>query len=206
MIARLHVVTDDRILALPAVVARALPVLEAGAEHLALHVRGPRATGALVYEVASALRESASRLGAQLLVNDRVDVALCLDLPGVNLGKRSIPVGAARRLVGPHRLVGASVHDPAAARRAARSSADFLVLGTVFPSASHPDGRGAGVDVVAEVSEATAVPVLAIGGITPERVRGVVEAGAHGVAVLSGIWDAADPGQAVGDYLAALRS
>lgn len=204
MIARLHVVTDDRILSLPDVVARALPVLEAGAGHVALHVRGPRASGALVYEVASELWHVASKLGVQLLVNDRVDVALCLDLSGVNLGRRSIPVAAARRLLGPHRLVGASVHGLDMACLATRSSADFLVLGTVFASASHPGRGGTGLELVREVNEATAVPVLAIGGITPGRAAAVTGAGAHGVAVLSGIWDAADPGQAVGDYLAAL--
>ncbi len=206
MIARLHVVTDDRVLALPDVVARALTVLEAGADHLALHVRGPRASGARMYQVASALRGSASSRGAQLLVNDRVDLALCLDLPGVNLGGRSIPVGAARRLLGPDRLVGASVHGVDEARVSALASADFLVLGTVFASASHPGRRGAGIELVAEVSEATGVPVLAIGGITPGRVEELMGAGAHGVAVLSSVWDAADPGQAIGEYLAALRS
>ncbi len=159
-----------------------------------------------MYQVASALRGSASSRGAQLLVNDRVDLALCLDLPGVNLGGRSIPVGAARRLLGPDRLVGASVHGVDEARVSALASADFLVLGTVFASASHPGRRGAGIELVAEVSEATGVPVLAIGGITPGRVEELMGAGAHGVAVLSSVWDAADPGQAIGEYLAALRS
>ena len=82
--------------------------------------------------------------------------------------------------------------------------ADYLVVGTVFATPSHPGRMGAGPELLARVQAATSIPLLAIGGITPERVAEVVAAGASGVAVLSGIWGAAEPGAAVLGYLRSL--
>nr|NIP56877.1 thiamine phosphate synthase [Gemmatimonadota bacterium]NIR77255.1 thiamine phosphate synthase [Gemmatimonadota bacterium]NIT85774.1 thiamine phosphate synthase [Gemmatimonadota bacterium]NIU29599.1 thiamine phosphate synthase [Gemmatimonadota bacterium]NIU34648.1 thiamine phosphate synthase [Gemmatimonadota bacterium] len=134
-----------------------------------------------------------------------VDLALVLGLEGVQLGARSLPPSVVRELLGPEALVGVSVHGPDEAVRAENGGADYLVVGTIFPSPSHPGRSGAGPERVAAVSGGTRVPALAIGGITPERVRAVLESGAHGVAVLSGIWDAEDPGAALDRYLGALR-
>jgi len=134
-----------------------------------------------------------------------VDVALVLGLGAVQLGARSLPPAAAREILGPEALLGVSVHGPDEAKKAEEGGADYLVVGTIFPSPSHPGRSGAGPERVAAVSGRSRLPALAIGGITPERVRAVRESGAHGVAVLSGIWDAEDPGAALDRYLGALR-
>lgn len=202
---RLHVTTDDAVLADEAFVARALAAVEAGADGIALHLRGRSTTAARMYEVAVALRPTCTRLGTRLLVNDRVDVALACDADGVQLGVRSLPVANARTLLGPHRLVGFSAHAADEAGGAVSAGADFVVLGSVWETASHPGAGPAGLDTLRATVDHAGAPVIAIGGVTPGRVADAAGAGAHGVAVLSGVWRRGDVGEAVATYLDAIR-
>ena len=199
---RLHVVTDDERLARSDFVERARTVLAAGGERLALHLRGRRTSGARIYALAVALRAEARARGAQLFANDRVDVARLADLDGAHLSRGSIPAAAARRQLG-ERWLGASVHGVGAAR-AVTEDVDYLVVGTVFATPSHPGRPAAGPGVIARVAAAVPVPLIAIGGVTVARVSDALAAGADGVAVLSGIWDAAEPGPEVIEYLRCL--
>ena len=201
MIPRLHVVTDDAVLARPDFPEQAGRVMEAGGNELALHVRGPRTSGARVFSVAAAIAPHARAAGSSILVNDRVDVCVALDLSGVHLGERSLPVDVARRLVGAERLVGASVHTTADAQRAGQASADFLMAGSVFDTVSHPGREPLGLTGFSAIEATATVPVVAIGGVTVERTGEIRSAGAYGVAVLSGVWAAANPARAVEAYL-----
>lgn len=198
---RLHVVTDDGVLAARGFVERAAALLRAHGAGLALHVRGPSASGRALYDTASALVAVARETGATLLVNDRVDVALLVGAHGVQLGARSLPAAAARRVLGPDAWLGRSVHAP---RETGEPAADYFVFGTVFGSRSHPGRAPAGRGRLRSAVAATDRPVLAIGGVTPERVAEVLDCGAHGVVVLSGIWAAERPTQAAAAYLGAL--
>jgi thiamine-phosphate pyrophosphorylase len=130
---------------------------------------------------------------ALLLINDRVDVALISGADGVHLGERSVPVAAARKLLPPSMLVGRSVHSVNAAREAEQDGADYVLVGTVFASPSHPEVEPAGVGMLESVRSRIGIPVLGIGGITPENVGGCWQAGADGVAVQSAILRADDP-------------
>jgi len=197
---RLHVVTDDDVLARPGFAARAAAVL-GGGSGLALHLRGTRAGARLLLDLACRLRTVARDTGAVLLVNDRIDVALAAGLDGVQLGERSLAVRAARTLLPAPTLIGASVHDVERARMAWSEGADFLIVGTIFPTSSHPGRAGAGTEFLTRVGTVGEGPMVAIGGITPERISPCLEAGAHGIAVLRGVWDDADPGAAVSGYL-----
>ena len=201
----LHVVTDDAVLGRADFADAARDVLAAGGPRLALHLRGPGSSAARLHDLAVALLEHARRSGALLLVNDRVDLALALPLDGVQLGERSLPVAVARRLLGP-RWIGRSVHGAPAALEGKEGGADFLVVGTVFASASHPEREPAGPARIREMRGLVDLPLLAIGGVTPGRVAEVLEAGASGAAVLSGVWDAPEPPRAVEGYLQALAS
>lgn len=202
---RLHVITDDSILAREEWTARAASVLEAGGAGVCLHLRGPRTDGAVLYRLATALLPRARAEGALLFVNDRVDVALAAELDGVHLAARSLPVGAARALLPPSRWVGVSCHDAAGASTAQREGADYAFLGTIFPTPSHPGVTGMGIAGLEEtVSGLDGLPIVAIGGIDPARVTDVLVAGASGVAVVRGVWGARDPAEAVGQYLVAL--
>jgi len=140
-----------------------------------------------------------------VLANDRVDLALAIDLPGAHLGQRSLPPVVARRILGEGRLLGLSVHGAEEAREGRGDVLDFLILGTIFSTPSHPGEKPGGVGRIREVQVVTTLPLIAIGGITPEGVGEVMAAGAHGVAVRGGVWDAADPMDATGGYLLELE-
>lgn len=199
-IAPLHLVTDDRVVAAPDFLARAEAVLDAAGERAVLHLRAPRTSGAELCRLAERLVPMAAARGALLLLNDRVDVALAAGADGAQLGARSLDAASARRLLGTERLVGISVHEPAEAAGALAGSPDFLVVGTIYPSASHPGRAGAGPERLRDFA-GFGVPLVAIGGITPERIREVRRAGAAGVAVLGGVWNAPDVARAARLYL-----
>lgn len=161
---------------------------------------------------------------ALFLVNDRVDVALALGADGVHLPQEGVPVAVARAILGEDALVGRSVHSEQTARTAAVEGADYLILGPVYETATHPGFTPPGLDVLGylfqgiplvddagpmeadglrrEVAETAPVPVIAIGGITPENVGEVLATGAAGVAVVSAVLKAADPEQAARDLVA----
>lgn len=141
---------------------------------------------------------------ALLIVNDRVDVAMLAGADGVQLGETALDVADVRHLVGPDMLIGRSVHSEVGAVDAECQGADYLVLGTVFETASHPEGHVGGLDLVAEVTGSVGIPVLGIGGITPDNAQCVVEAGASGVAVITAITMAKDPHVEATDLSAAI--
>lgn len=201
MIPPLHLVTDDAILSEDGFLSRAREVLGVGGPEVALHVRGPGLEGRRLFDLALALREDAHKSGGLLLVNDRVDVALSLEIPGVHLGQRSLPPQVVRDLVGRERVLGVSVHDPAEAEEGERGGADYLLVGALFPTPSHPSVSPGGVGRIQEVARVTSIPLVGIGGITVARVRETLAAGAFGVAVRGGVWDRSGPGDAVLEYL-----
>jgi thiamine-phosphate pyrophosphorylase len=139
-----------------------------------------------LYQLASRLRRLTSDHHAALIVNDRLDVALAAEADGVHLGEAGLPVQVARKLWG-EGLVGRSVHDAAAAVEAEREGADYLVLGTIFPSESHPGGPVAGPPLIRKVRGLVKVPIVAIGGISPENAAQAISDGAGGVAVMRAI-------------------
>ena len=219
MIPRLHVVTDDEILARPDFETRAREVCEAleareradrGAVDsaveavLALHLRGPRTTGRKLARLTRILNGHAAASGVTLLVNDRLDVALAVRVAGVHLGSRSVPPTEARRLLGASRLLGVSVHTENEAVEAAESGADYLFLGPLFETPSHPGVAPSRAEFMDRVTSRVDLPVIGIGGVTPERAAVVLASGAHGVAAISGIWDAPSPPDAVQAYLDAM--
>lgn len=203
----LHVVTDDEVLADPRFRDRAARLMAAHGPAIAVHLRGPRSSGSRVYELARTLAPVARDAGTLFLMNDRADVALAVDADGVQLGRRSMPVAAARGL-GPEWRIGASVHtmeEAADAQAPGPANADFLVLGTIWETASHSGREGAGIALIRQVCQRVRAPVIAIGGVTAERAATARQAGASGVAAVRGIWACDDPAAAAAGYLKAMR-
>ena len=170
----------------------------------AVHVRLRGRPAADVLDVARQLHASLPATTA-LIVNDRIDVALAAEAAGVQLGERSLPIDAARAIVGSRLLLGRSIHDVDGARNAAELGADYLLAGNVFATASHPGAEGRGLDWLAKIVETVSIPVIAIGGITSERVAEVISTVAHGVAVGREILLAPNPQQAAEDLRIQLK-
>lgn len=203
MLPRLHIVTHYQLLASPDFRARATALMDALGAAAALHLRAPQLAAAPFHRLASELAPVALRTGTMLLVNDRVDIALAVRV-GAHLRSASLPVREARRLL--HRApLGYSAHTAEDAAVAAAEGADYVFLGTIYPSASHPEREAAGLELIASATPGLGVPAIAIGGITPERVMAVLAAGAAGVAVISGVWNQADPVVAALAYHAVLN-
>ncbi len=141
-----------------------------------------------------ALLEITRPAAVPLIVNDRLDVALAIGAEGVHLGQDDLPANDARRLLGPGGLLGISVTTPAQAREAAAAGADYLGANDVFGTLSKPDAVAPiGLEGLAAVARAVGLPVLAIGGVTPQSAPAALAAGAAGLAVISAVVSAADP-------------
>ena len=160
------------------------------------------------YELGATLRDLTREADVPLVVNDRIDLAAAIDADGVHLGDDDLPIDVARDRLGEDAVVGRSVSTPEAARRAERRGADYLGVGAVYGTTSKetdPEQSNVGLERVRAIREATDLPFVGIGGVTPENARGVVEAGADGVAVISAITAADDPEAATRRLGAAVR-
>ena len=156
--------------------------------------------------LARSLRETTRRVGARLFINGRLDAALAVGADGLQRGHDAPPL-ATLRARAPGLTIGASVHGLDEARAAERDGADFIVFGPVLNTPTKRSyGPPQGFDALADVVKAVSVPVLAIGGVTADRVAAVRAAGAHGVAVISAILTAEVPGDATKRFIEALGS
>ena len=198
----LYLVTDRSLTARP-LLEVVEECLDAGLR--AVQLREKDLAVRVLLAVAQPVRAATRRHDAQLIINDRADVALAVGADGVQRTHASLPVSALRRIGPPGFLVGASVHSEAEAREAATAGADFLVFGPVYDTPSKRQyGPPQGLEPLRRVVTAVERPVLAVGGVTPARVREVLDTGARGVAVISAIVAAERPADAVKSFLDAL--
>lgn len=198
---RLHAITDEVLARRPDVDRLAAALAGAGGADLALHARGRALSGREHYDLAVRLSVGPS---VRLIVNDRLDVALAVPSRGVQLGTESPAVADARRLRADW-WIGRSVHTAQEAESARAEGADYLIVGPVFETASHPGRPAAGVALVRAAAR-TGLPVIAIGGMTPDVAGAVLEAGAYGVAAIGALWLAPDPGREVERFLELWKS
>jgi thiamine-phosphate pyrophosphorylase len=146
-----------------------------------------------LYRRAELLRQVTEQERVLFVVNDRPDVAHAVGADGVHVGQEELPVAAARRVVGPWRLVGLSTHSLAQAQEAEHVGADYIGVGPVFPSPTKSFESYPGLELVRAVAQTVLLPAFAIGGITLENVDRVLEAGARRIAVSSAVCQAEDP-------------
>jgi len=170
-------------------VARAL--LAGGARILQL--RAKSAASGLLLEWAEAIVALAHPYGAQVIVNDRADIARLAGAGGVHVGQDDLSPGAARRLLGPAAVVGLSAHTDEQIAAAAREPISYIAVGPIFATATKDTGHApTGLDLVRRAAR-TGKPVVAIGGITLDNTRSVLDAGATAVAVISDLLATGDP-------------
>lgn len=135
----------------------------------------------------------------KIIINDRIDIALIMNCGGVQLATHSIDVAHVKRMFN-HLLTGCSVHSVSEAIEKEKAGADYLLYGHIYKTNSKPNLAPRGIDALSHIVQSVSIPVIAIGGISPDAVPHVVETGAKGVAVLSGVLLAKDPLQAVKQY------
>jgi thiamine-phosphate pyrophosphorylase len=159
------------------------------------------------FEVSRQLSGVLGPRGVQLIVNDRPDIALLAGAGGVHVGQEDLGVEDARAICGRDRWVGVSTHDLEQVAAAARSSADYIAFGPIFPTATkkNPDPV-VGTELLRQARKMTTKPLVAIGGITLERAAEVYGAGADSLAVIRDLICASDPGARACEYLTVAAS
>jgi thiamine-phosphate pyrophosphorylase len=164
--------------------------LFAGAGATLVQLREKRAPALRFYEEAKAALAVAAERGLQLIINDRVDIALAVGAAGVHLGQDDLPPQVARRLLGDDAVIGYSTHSVTQALEATKLPIDYLAIGPIFGTRTkeNPDPV-VGLDGLRAVRAAiNHLPLVAIGGITPANSREVFRAGADSVAMITGLW------------------
>jgi thiamine-phosphate pyrophosphorylase len=201
---RLYALTDDRREESHVEQAR---ILAASGARL-IQIRAKRAEGRELYAIVVGALEAIRGTGALLIVNDRVDVAVAAGADGVHVGQDDLPVWASREIIGPSRILGVSTHTLQQASEANSSPVDYIAYGPVFSTGSkeNPDPV-VGLAGVAEARKIIEKPLVAIGGITLDRSRSVLQAGADSIAVISDLWtgDAA-PGERLALYMRSVET
>lgn len=172
---------------------RALPAAPPG--RVAVQLRAKALPAREQYALALDMQRVCRAHATPLLINDRIDLALAIGADGVHLPESSLPLTAARRLLGPRAWIGVSCHDAPGLAAAVSGGASFACLSPVFES----PGKGAplGLPRFAELTAQAALPVLALGGVQPRHALSLRAAGAAGLAVVSAVFGADDPGAAV---------
>ncbi len=200
-LARLHVLTDTRAGRDTMTIVQA--ALSAGAR--LVQVRAKDCTDRELHDLAGRVAQACRAAGATCVVDDRLDIALAVGADGTHLGAHDLPLAAARRVAGPHHLIGGTAREPVLGALLVAEGASYLGVGPAYATTTKsglPDAIGP--EGVAAVAASVAVPVIAIGGVTLDRVPALVAAGAHGIAVVGAVSDAADPAAATRALLLAL--
>ena len=209
---KLYLITDRKLVTRHSSLVTAVEeALKGGAK--ALQVREKDLGTRELLDMAYRMRELADKYSAKLFINDRVDIALSVEADGVHLGQNSIPPHAVRKAVNASRithhasrfLIGVSAHSIEEAKQAEEGGADFITLGPVYKTPSKLKyGQPLGVDIIRKAKAEISIPVFAIGGIKQDRIKEVMDAGADGIALISGILGAKDIKEKTGEFLGLL--
>ena len=165
-------------------------LLDGGAKIVQLRVKTMAAADFLT--LARGARAQTHAAGCQLIVNDRIDIALASDADGVHLGQEDLPLAVGRKLLG-QKWVGISTHDIEQAKSAERNGADYIGFGPMFGTTTKATGLTArGLDMLKQIRSRVKIPIVAIGGINEQNVQSVWQAGADSAAIISDILGAED--------------
>ncbi|MBE3585433.1 MAG: thiamine phosphate synthase [Thermoanaerobacter sp.] len=187
----LYVITGDKFSRGRPLVEVVRAAIEGGAT--VIQLREKDFTARQLVDAGHQLRRLTREKGVTFIVNDRVDIALAVEADGVHLGQDDLPVGMARKILGPGKIIGVSTHSVEQAMEAQRQGADYIGVGPVFETRTKDDVQApVGVDLVRQVASVVSIPKVAIGGIKAYNVEEVIAAGADGVAVITAVVAAED--------------
>lgn len=148
-------------------------------------LRDKESTRREIFSAGILLREITRRHDVLLIVNDHPDIALAVDADGVHLGQDDLPIREARKVMG-NRIIGISTHSLSEAIAAQEAGADYIGFGPVFSTCTKDAGEAKGIEALDEVVRGVVVPVIAIGGITPDNAVSVFGTGCAGIAASAG--------------------
>lgn len=154
---------------------------------------------------AANLKALCARYGVPYLVNDSVEIALAIDADGVHVGQSDIRGRDIRKLIGPDKILGISAGTVEEAQAAETAGADYIGVGAVFGTSTKKNARILTVQKLREITDAVSIPVVAIGGINGQNLMGLKDSGVDGVAVVSAIFAAENPGRATRELLTLAR-
>lgn len=147
------------------------------------------------YQVGKEIRRITLEYNVDFIVDDRIDLALALEADGVHLGQEDLPLEVARKILGPEKIIGISVSNIQEAKTAEEGGADYLGVGSIYPTESkkvEEDHRSIGAEGVATIKKACSLPIVAIGGLKPENSRAIIQAGADAIAVITALTQATE--------------
>ena len=202
---RLYLITDRKVLSSHfSLLSSVEEALKGGVKAVQLREKdlGTRELLDMAYK----MREITNKYKTKLFINDRVDIALSVEADGVHLGQNSIPPHAVRKIAKGKFMIGVSAHSIEEAKQAEEGGADFITLGPVYKTPSKLKyGQPLGVDIIRKAKAEISIPVFAIGGVKQFRVKEVMDAGADGIALISGILGAKDIKEKTGEFLRLLN-
>ena len=202
---RLYLITDRKVLSSHfSLLSSVEEALKGGVKAVQLREKdlGTRELLDMAYK----MREITNKYKTKLFINDRVDIALSVEADGVHLGQNSIPPHAVRKIAKDKFMIGVSAHSIEEAKQAEEGGADFITLGPVYKTPSKLKyGQPLGVDIIRKAKDEISIPVFAIGGIKKDRIKEVLDAGADGIALISGILGAKDIKEKTGEFLRLLN-
>jgi thiamine-phosphate pyrophosphorylase len=164
-----------------------------------VQLREKEATTKEFYQEGLRIRAYLQSVNIPLIINDRIDIALALDAEGIHLGREDMPIGVARKLLGPQKIIGASIFTPEEAKIAEALGADYLGLSPIFVTETKPElVQHLGIEGIPLIREAVRIPLVGIGSMNEDNAYEAVKAGLDGVAVISAICSREDAGAAAG--------
>lgn len=181
----IYLVTDDGCLQGRELLDCVREALEGGVT--LVQYRAKTASSAEMYAEALQLKALCDSFNVPLIINDRLDIAMAVGAAGVHLGQDDLPCAAARKILGEDYIIGVSAHNPAEAKAALQSGADYLGCGAVFGTATKADVKKLSTEGLTAICREKGLPVVGIGGVTVDNYREVRAAGADGAAIVSGI-------------------
>ena len=194
-IGKLHVLTDTELQSRFSHVQLTEMAIVGGAD--TIQFRHKKGSTREMIEIAQQMKRLCAENGVIFIVNDRIDVAIAANADGVHLGQNDFPIPLARKLLGKDKIIGGSAATMEEAEKCLADLADYVGFGPVFPTGSKDDaGPVSGIDTLKRIVEAIPLPIIAIGGIDEGNVPDVIQAGAHGIAVISAVCCRKDPRQA----------
>ena len=197
---RLYVITDRGLCAPRTLYDTIHSLLDVGIS--AIQLREKDLSDAEYIKLAEPLCTLCHTYSAQLFINSRIKIAMTIGADGLHLPEDSASVEKVIEETNGCLIIGVSVHTLAEAKRRETEGADFITYSPIYPTLSKPDyGPAVGVEALRNVAEGINIPVLALGGITPERVSECLDAGAYGVAVMSGVMSPENGAQQAKVYL-----